>query len=264
MKVGVIALNTVSAMVRNRIVILLGAIFLCILLLFLSALEAVQRQTHNPIDMPGIVLSLVSQLMSLVSGFGGLLAAWLAAAALAEEIRSGTILPVLARPLHRWQFLLGKYLGVLMMMAVYALFLLGMSYLLTALGGQQIQTAPWTLLVYPLVRYAIYAALALLLATRMHPVAAFALVLLIEFLASAVVPGNAAPFLPAPVREVAYLVLPSSYLLSETRFLSITQVSLVRTAWTTHAIALAYGINYALVCFLLALGSFQHRSLVRE
>jgi hypothetical protein len=40
------------------------------------------------------------------------------------------------------------------------------------------------------------------------------------------------------------------------------QVCLLNTPWETHAIALAYGLDYALVCFLLAVWSFQRRALV--
>jgi ABC-type transport system involved in multi-copper enzyme maturation permease subunit len=215
--------------------------------------------------MPGIVLTLVQNMISAVSAFGSLLAAWLGAVAIAEELRSGTILPVLARPVHRWQFLLGKYLGVLLMLAVYALCLdAGFSYFLAGLGGQQILTPPWALVVYPIIRYALYAALALLLATRIHPVSAFSIVLVAQVAEYLVGPASTAAFLPGPVKEAAYILLPSGYLLAETRFLTITQVSLVKTAWTTHGISLAYGLDYALVCFLLAVWSFQRRSVTQD
>lgn len=260
MKVGVIALSTFASLVRNRLALLFLAIFACILLLFMTALG--QQSTHGAAQLPGIVLALVQQLMLLASSFGTLMAAWLGAAAVAEELRSGTIVPILARPVHRWEFLLGKYVGVLAMMAIYVVFLLVFSDCLAWLGGVQIQTDSWTLLAYPLTRYALYAALALLLSTRMHPVGALAIVLVIAVLSGIVQPGVPATFLPASVRQVAYVLLPSAFLLSESRFLTITQVSLVKAGWATHAVALAYGLDYALVLFLLAVASFQRRSLV--
>jgi hypothetical protein len=61
-----------------------------------------------------------------------------------------------------------------------------------------------------------------------------------------------------------YSVLPSTDLLSETRFLEMTSASLHRTSWTTHAVALAYGLDYALVFLLLALWSFRGKGLTRE
>jgi hypothetical protein len=60
------------------------------------------------------------------------------------------------------------------------------------------------------------------------------------------------------------MLLPSTGLLSESRFLTITQASLQKVTWDVHAITLAYGLDYALVCFLLAVWSFRRRSLIRD
>ena len=60
------------------------------------------------------------------------------------------------------------------------------------------------------------------------------------------------------------MVLPSTNLLSESNFLSITQTTLKQMAWLDHLLALSYGLDYALVCFLLAVWSFRHRSLTRD
>jgi hypothetical protein len=35
-------------------------------------------------------------------------------------------------------------------------------------------------------------------------------------------------------------------------------------AWTDHLLALSYGLDYALICFLLAVWSFRYRSLTRD
>ena len=115
-----------------------------------------------------MVLGLVSAIMSMLTGFGSLLAAWSAAEAVAGEMKSGTILAVMARPVRRWEFLLGKYLGVQMLMLTYVIAMLGLSYLLAWIGGARIQTTVWVLIVYPMVRYGIYSAMAMLLVTMMH------------------------------------------------------------------------------------------------
>jgi hypothetical protein len=62
-----------------------------------------------------------------------------------------------------------KYLGVLMLMACYVVMMFGLSYLLW-MGGQRVLAASWMLLAYPMVRYAIYAAIAMAVATLVHPV----------------------------------------------------------------------------------------------
>jgi ABC-type transport system involved in multi-copper enzyme maturation permease subunit len=98
--------------------------------------------------MQGFILGTVSGVMSLVSGFGSLLAAWAAADSVAGEMKSGTVLAVMARPLRRWEFLAGKFLGVLMLMGIYVTAMLGITILLSWLGGQHIQTSIWPLLLY--------------------------------------------------------------------------------------------------------------------
>jgi hypothetical protein len=52
--------------------------------------------------------------------------------------------------------------------------------------------------------------------------------------------------------------------LSETRFLTITEASLKRTPALHHLTALAYLLDWTLVFFLLAAWLFSRRSLVRD
>jgi ABC-type transport system involved in multi-copper enzyme maturation permease subunit len=266
MKVRAIALNTFAGFLRNKLIVLFCAIFLCILLLFLTPLTMMKAQAaQSAAQTESFVITIVGMLMTMISGFGSLLAAWSAADTVAGEMKSGTILAVMARPVRRWQFLLGKYLGVQLLMAVYVLFMFGFSYLLAWIGGEHIQTTPWVLIVYPLVRYAIYSAISMFLVTMMHPVFAFGIVLLTSILAYMVQPGSRPPaFLPGPLKAIVYTLLPSTELLSEGRFLTITQASLQKITWDVHAITLSYGLDYALVCFLLAVWSFQRRSLLRD
>jgi ABC-type transport system involved in multi-copper enzyme maturation permease subunit len=267
MKIRAIALNTFHSLLRNKLIILFSAGFFCVLLLMLTPLMLAKSmaRTMSASQVQGMVLGEVSAIMSVLSGFGSLLAAWAAADAVAGEVRSGTILAVLARPVRRWEFLLGKYLGVQLLMAVYVLCSLAIGYLLAGIGGERIQSNPLPLVIYPLVRYAVYSAISILLVTRMHPVVAFGIVLVMAVVTGMVAPSNHPPAFPPPwLRSGLYFVLPSTGLLSETRFLTITQADLKRVAWSSHVTALAYGLDYALVCFLLAAWSFRRRNLARE
>jgi ABC-type transport system involved in multi-copper enzyme maturation permease subunit len=216
----------------------------------------------NAQQMQGFILNEVATVMSMVSGFGSLLAAWAAADSVAGEMKSGTILAVMARPLRRWQFLAGKYLGVLMLMAVYVIAMLGVTFLLAWLGGQRFHTSLWTLLVYPMVRYAIWAAISMLLVTLLHPVFVMGIVIVLATLT--LIFGSASSHIPRWVRLPVHLILPLTNLLSEERFLTITRASLKPYPWTNHLTALAYGLDYALVSFLLAVVVFQRRSLSRD
>jgi ABC-type transport system involved in multi-copper enzyme maturation permease subunit len=240
------------------------AVFLCVILLMMTPLMGMKATAASQAQGAMMVLGLVSAIMSMLTGFGSLLAAWSAADVVAAEMKSGTILAVMARPVRRWEFLLGKYLGVQILMLTYVLAMFGMSYVLAWIGDARIQTTPWVLIVYPIVRYAIYTSLAILLVTLMHPVFAFVIVLVTGVVASELDPGSHFAHLPEPVQKVLYVILPSTNLLSESNFLSITETSLKRMAWTDHLLALSYGLDYALVCFLLAVWSFRYRSLTRD
>ncbi len=264
MKVRVIARSTLGGLIRNKLLILLACLFLAVILLMMTPLLAVKTMAaHGTAGAAQTMLvGELTAIMYLVSGCGSLLAAWTGAEAVSSEMRSGTILAVLARPVRRWEFLLGKYLGVQMLMGMYTMLMLALSYLLAAIGGERIHSAPLLLIVYPLVRYALYSAIALLLGTMLHPVAAFGLMSLLMVMEGIVGPGPAG-FLPSWLHTAIYAVLPSPGLLSETRFLTITEASIKSVSWTDHAVALAYGLDWALVFFLLAAWSFHRRSLAR-
>jgi hypothetical protein len=165
---------------------------------------------------------------------------------------------------RRWEFLLGKYLGVQILMATYVIGMFGMSYVLAWMGHEQIHSAPWVFIVYPMVRYAMYSALSMLLVTMMHPVFAFVIVLITSVLANIVTPAAQSTLFPGWVQRGLYAVLPSADLLSESNFLTLTRASLKEIAWPDHLVILSYGADYALVFFLLAAWSFRYRDLVRD
>ncbi|MCU1237821.1 MAG: hypothetical protein JWP63_5788 [Candidatus Solibacter sp.] len=263
MKIRALAWNTFSSLLRNKLIILFCAVFLAIVLLMMTPLMMTRSMAASPTAATTMVLSLVSGIMSMLTGFGSMLAAWAAADAVAGEMKSGTILAVMARPVRRWEFLLGKYLGVQLLMLVYVLAMLGMSYLLAWIGSERIQSTTWVLVVYPMVRYSIYSAISMLLVTMMHPVFAFVGVMIASVLANMVSPAARTSF-PEWLRKGLWLVLPSADLLSESKFLTITQASLKSMAWTDHLVALGYGLDYAVVFFLLAVWSFRYRALVRD
>ncbi len=264
MKIRTIAFSTFGSFRRNKLIILFCSIFLCIVLLMMTPLLAYKAMinTANAQQMRGMILNEVTAVISMVSGFGSLLAAWAAADSVASEMKSGTILAVMARPLHRWEFLAGKYLGVLMLMAVYVLAMFGVTLLMAGMGGQRFHASIWTLLIYPMVRYAIWSALSMFLVTVLHPLFVMGIILLVATLVQ--IFGSATRLVPDWVRLPVHLFLPLTDLLSETRFMAITRASVRPYLWTNHLIALSYGLDYALVCFLLAIWVFQRRGLSRE
>jgi ABC-type transport system involved in multi-copper enzyme maturation permease subunit len=267
MKIWAIALNTLGTFLRNRLLIVFAVIFVCTLLLFMTPLLGAKAMAKagQAQQAQAYVLNLVSGIMFFVSGTGSLLAAWCAADCVSSELKSGTILAVMARPVKRWEFLLGKYLGVLLLMSGYVVMMYGLSWLLAWVGGERLHTTTWVLFAYPLERYAIYGAIALALVTVLHPLVTMGVVLLLAVVALVVEPGgrvvhNHWQYLRVPL----WVVLPSTSLLSEDRFLTITHAALKQTTWLEHLTTLAYGLDYALIFLLLAIWSFHYRSLTRD
>jgi ABC-type transport system involved in multi-copper enzyme maturation permease subunit len=266
MKIRAIAFNTFNGLMRNKIIILFCAGMVCVMLLALTPLMLARNNRAMPADqMQSLVLAIISGVMGMVSGFGSLLAAWAAADAVASEMKSGTILAVMARPVHRWEFLLGKYLGVQLLSLLYVFAMLGLNYGMAAIGGIHIQASVWVLIVYPMVRYAIFSAIAMLLVTMMHPIVSFGIVLVTSIAANIVAPSAQAPQFMAPwVRKALFDILPSTSALSEIRFLTTTRATLHGAPWSDHVTTLVYGLNYALVCFVLAAWMFRGRTLSRD
>jgi len=265
-KIWALALNTFRSFLRDKLILLFLILFACVVLLMMTPLLTLKAiHGANAHAAQTMAFSLVASIMYLVSACGSLLAAWTGADSVAAEMKSGTILAIMARPVKRWQFLIGKYAGVMLLMAVYTVLMTGLVYLLLWLGGLGTTASPWELLVYPMVRYATYAAIAMVLVTVMHPVIAWAITMVIAVLASIVSPPvHMWPDRMLWLRDALYSVLPSMGLLSESRFMSLTQSSLKPVGWLNHVTALAYGLDYALVCLLLAMWSFHYRSLRRD
>jgi len=105
-----------------------------------------------------------------VGSFGGsLVALFIFSTAVATEIRQGTIRITLTKPVSRPQYLLGKYLGGIAVMAAYAL-IAGAAMILFARFGQfdlspATRFAPWLMFC----RQLMLGSLALLLSLYVHP-----------------------------------------------------------------------------------------------
>jgi ABC-type transport system involved in multi-copper enzyme maturation permease subunit len=267
MKVWTLAASTLESFLHNRLIVVLLLVGIGIILIMMIPLLGVKAKITgtNQAMVESVVLQVVSEVVGFMSGLGSLLAAWAATDSLVTELKAGTVLAVMARPVKRWEFLLGKYAGVMMLMAGYAAMMIGVSYLLAWLGGQHIHANPLVLFAHPLVRYTIYAAMAMLLATVLGSVMSMVSVMGIAIVNSMVEPGSW-DWKPKLMwlKTALYYVLPSTNLLSEERFLSLRQAALKPTTWQEHGTALLYGLDYALVILLLAMWSFRGRTLRRD
>jgi ABC-type transport system involved in multi-copper enzyme maturation permease subunit len=266
-KIKTLAFSTFESFLHNRLLLLVLILAICLLTLTLYPLLQARSHTtgQNQQAMASMVLELISQVMAFASALGTLLAAWGAADSLNSELKSGTVLAVMARPVKRWEFLLGKYSGVMLFMGCYVLVMLALSYTMAGLAGVHVQASPLVLVLYPLVRYAIYAAIAMFFATLTNTMATMGAIFVIAMGIEFVAPRSPA-WMPklAWLKTALYCVLPSTNLLSEDRFLSLRQAAVKQATWQDHAISLAYGLDFALIIVLFAMWSFHYRTLRKD
>lgn len=119
MKIRAIAFNTFKEAIRDRILyLLLFFAAACIIFSRLLALLTVGDRVKIIMDVGLASLSLFGALMAILMGTG----------LVYKEIDKKTIYTLLSKPIHRYQFLLGKYFGLILTLFV-ILFLMSFIFL---------------------------------------------------------------------------------------------------------------------------------------
>ena len=181
-----------------------------------------------------------------VGSFGGsLVALFIFSTAVASEIRRGTIRITLTKPVSRPQYLLGKYLGGIAVMAAYALIASVAMVLFARFGkfqlGPAMTFAPWLMFC----RQLMLGALALLLSLFVHPFVASVL----AFFAGNGLYGHANPLFylcPSYSPFNAFASLLSGTLIDGKDVLLLT----------------AYAADFVVLMLLLALWRFRSKELI--
>lgn len=125
-RIGAIALNTYRESVRARILIGLAGVALAVSLYSL----VVGAYTLN--SAPRVVSNIGT---ASISVFGIAVAVVIGATSLHRELEQKTIFPILARPIARWEYLLGKFLGTMLVIAVFVATYSGVVLCLGAMLG---------------------------------------------------------------------------------------------------------------------------------
>jgi Cu-processing system permease protein len=131
-RIGAIALNTYREAVRARLLLGLGALALATALYSIAVGEFSLRSGSRVVaDLGGASISLYSILVAVVMG----------ATSLYRELEQKTLFPILARPIDRAEYLVGKYLGMLLTLAVFiALDAAAVLFILARHGGRSFFT----------------------------------------------------------------------------------------------------------------------------
>src|SRR5215472_13562729 len=108
-RVLIVARNTFREAVRDRV--LYNLVFFALLMIASAVLVGQISMAIESIVMVSLGLSAISLIGLLIAVFTGV-------GLVSKEIDKRTLHAVLAKPLRRWEFLLGKYTGLVMTLAV--------------------------------------------------------------------------------------------------------------------------------------------------
>lgn len=159
-RVYAIALNTFREAVRSKV--LYAILFFALLLIFASMAfaELSMHQQERVIKDLGIVV---------ITLFGAILAVFTGVSLLHKEIEKKTIYTIVSKPIERWHFLLGKYLGILMTMAVQVAIMSAIFLLLLYIRDLPITAVVLQALLLIYVEVAVVAAFAMMFSSFSSP-----------------------------------------------------------------------------------------------
>jgi Cu-processing system permease protein len=152
-RISAIALNTYREAVRARL--LLGILALGVAMCLYSVVAAAQslhQELRVVADVGAAALSLCAVVAAVVLG----------STSLYRELELKTIFPILSRPIRRWEYLLGKYLGTILTVSVFIAIEAATVFSLLALEAGQ---RPWKV---ASVAIALFAALGVALVRARH------------------------------------------------------------------------------------------------
>lgn len=251
--IGSLAINTFREAVRDRV--LHSIVFFAVITLGASLL--LKDLTLG--DQDKIVRSIAEGGIDL---FASLIAMFLGISLIWKELDKKTIYTILSKPMPRWQFIVGKYVGLLATVGVEVLLLMGL-YVLLMLGQQDFPSMVFFVSMGMLmVELMLLTAWTTLFSTYSAPTTASA------FTISIFVIGHLADdlwllgsksdsvFLEQVVHGL-YWVLPNFELLS-IRELSVHERPV---PWDQVFAATGYGIAYSIVVLLMAVALFQRKDI---
>lgn len=144
-KVWVVAAISFREVLRRKVIYL--ALFLALLVMFFTmsglAFAELASESGELELRDQLYASMASQLFAIWSGCTGLLGIFLGATAVSTEVKSKSIVTVLARPIERPVWLLGKWIGIQSFLLLFlALGIVG-GLLLVAILGIQFSPLLW-------------------------------------------------------------------------------------------------------------------------
>ncbi len=163
-RLAAIAQNTFREAVRDRV---LYNLILFVLLLVASA----PLFSQISIGMERMIL--VNVALSSISLFGVIIAIFIGIGLVSKEIEKKTLYTILSRPVRRWEFIVGKYLGLMVTLVVNALLMTAGFYLALLITAHGLKKTDALLLVavyFTILQFLMVTAITLLFSSFSTPI----------------------------------------------------------------------------------------------
>jgi len=249
----VLAGNTLRELVRSKLLynLLIFAVLLIAGSMFVAQLT-VGQWDRIILDMGLAATQIVGLLLSVLIGVG----------LVAGEIDRKTIYPTLAHPISRATFLLGRYAGLMLVLAINVLVMLGVLALTLHLAGYALSRTAVEAVLLIFVELSLLSAAALFFGSFTTPMLAaafsFSLFLIGHLLGDLRAFGQRSHSEMAKLAtRIAYRLLPDLSLL-DLKAQAASELSVRFHAVWTGAL---YGISYAALLLVLAIIVFRKRDL---
>jgi len=253
-RVHAIALNTFREAVRSKV--LFAILFFAVLLILASLAfgELSLYEQERVIKDLGIVV---------ITLFGALLAVYTGVSLLYKEIEKKTIYTIVSKPIERWHFLLGKYLGIALTMAIQVAIMAAIFGLLLVFRSIPIDASIVQAVLLIFVEVMVVAAVAMLFSAFSTPFLSGMLTASFFLLGNLYDNiGRFADEATSPVVRgvlaIARVVLPDLTLFN----LSDEVTRATPVAWSYVAYAGAHGLFYIVMLLIVAALIFRRRDFI--
>lgn len=162
-RVGIVALNTFREAVRDRV--LYNLVFFALVMIAASILVG-----QISIDIESMVI--VTLGLTAISVIGLLIAVFIGVGLVSKEMDKRTLYALLAKPVRRWEFLLGKFGGLVLTLAVNTIAMAIGLFLVMSLikrNGEHLEGPVLVAVYFILLKLALVVALALLFSCYTTP-----------------------------------------------------------------------------------------------
>ena len=245
-RIFAVAENTFRESIRDKVLYVL---------LFFAATTILGSKILGWISIGQDVKIIKDICLASMSVFGALIAIFIGASLVYKEIDKKTLYTILAQPLHRYEFVLGKYLGLLGILAVSLIVMTGISTVYLRLMGGTIELI-WFEAILLITGFAI------LMSALVSPIMGAIIVFCLYVLGHATevlknLPPQFDGTISKQVLEIVYFVVPNL----NTFNLQSEAANSVSVTSVYVGFALLYGLAWTAMLLILACLAFEGRDV---